>query len=661
MTGLATVRAGTGNVQRSLLRLLAGDATAEHLSAAVDAALAGSPLDRAAAEELREDLRFSLLIRSELVQRRGRERELSALFETAGDLASIRDVEQVLRAIVARARLLLESETAYLMLIDTDAGDTYMRVGAGTITRQFMQVRLPLGAGLGGLVAQDRCPYSTPDYLVDHRFDHHPDVDSAVGDEGLVAILGVPLTVGDRLLGVLFAADRHERSYTQQQIALLASMANHAAVAIENARLLRDTQLALRELAEAKAVIESHSREVERSVDAHERLTGVVLQGGGLTEVAATLGEVLDGSVMVVAPTGQLLACGGGPVDDFDARVAGAAEATASSALWHELLGLLGAAEHTGRTVRGDLGGGWLEPRWIAPVLAGGEPLAYLVLASRRSVAGVDIRTLERAAQVTALLLLRERASAEAEERARGDLLNDLLDALPPDPESVRRRCALLGLDPDSRYVLVVARAEGSDPARVLAAAAALARAGGGLAAERGGDAVLLLPGAEPCAAARSVREQLGRRLHTCITVAADEPRALLENTAGSYRRMRRCVQVVLGLGRAGAAVTGEQIGFFGLLFDESATRLERFVSDKLTPVLDYDEEHRTDLVPTLAEYLAAGRRHRVTAERMHIHPNTLYQRLQRISELSGIDFEDADQVLELHLALRLRQLQLSP
>lgn len=637
------------------MRLLASDASGERLSALVEGYLSAAPLDAELVAELHEDLRCSLLIKNELEERRRREHELAALFETAGDLTSIHDVEQVLRAIVQRGRNLLASDTAYLMLVDEEAGDTYMRVGDGVITRVFSQVRLPLGGGLGGLVAQQACPYSTTHYLADPRFDHHASVDGAVEEEGLIAILGSPLMLGDRLLGVLFVADRHVREYSRQETALLLSLANQAAIALENARLLRESQLALSELARAKAVIEDHSREVERSVEAHERLAAVVLGGGSLHEVAETLAEVLDGTILVIALTGRVLTSGGEPVDDLDEQLF---EHQIRGSIPHDLLGSLGEVERNRQTLRIELSG-WLQPRWITPIVAGGEVLACLVLASRRSLAPVDVRTFERAAQVTALLLVWQRSAAEAEQRARGDLVNDLLAPAPLAPESVRRRCDLIGVRPEIEYSLVVVRA-GQDPQhRCARAAYVLASELNGLAGQHDAGVVLLLPGLLPGEAAELVRRRLHHQLRSTVTAGADGPVTLVTDLQPCYERARRCVGLLLGLGRSGASAAAGDLGVYGLLFGETRPdELRRFVDGRLRALVEYDEEHGTDLLPTLSAYLATGRRHTVTAQQLHIHVNTLYQRLHRIGELAEFDFEDPDAVVEVHLALRMWQLQ---
>jgi len=78
---------------------------------------------------------LALRVRSELEGRRRREAELSALFETAHDLAGLRDLDAVLQAIVQRARSLLGTDVAYLSLNDPARGDTYMRVTEGSVTR----------------------------------------------------------------------------------------------------------------------------------------------------------------------------------------------------------------------------------------------------------------------------------------------------------------------------------------------------------------------------------------------------------------------------------------------------------------------------------------------------------------------------------------------
>ena len=74
-------------------------------------------------------------------------------------------------------------------------------------------------------------------------------------------------------------------------------------------------------------------------------------------------------------------------------------------------------------------------------------------------------------------------------------------------------------------------------------------------------------------------------------------------------------------------------------------------------PLLDHDRERQRDLAPTLETYLEQARHHARTCEVLHIHANTLYQRLDRITEVLGPQWKEPGRALELQVALRLHRL----
>ncbi|GAB3891316.1 hypothetical protein GCM10029964_064280 [Kibdelosporangium lantanae] len=310
MTMAPTMSDHVTSALRRLLELLADDASADDIGSVIAEARGVRPDEFA---EIEKGAWLAMRVHRTLRQHRRREAELTALFDTASDLAALRDLDAVLQSIVRRARLLLGTDTAYLTLPDEQAGDTYMRVTDGSVSPLFQALRVPLGKGLGGLVAQTSNPYASPEYQVDERFDHTSTINTAVEDEGLVAILGVPLLLGSstreggKVIGVLFAADRTARSFSPDEVALLCSLAAHAAIAIDTARALADTRLAMAELADANAVIRDHAAAVQRAEEVHDRLTDLVLNGGATTDVTAALEELLNAAVTVHDPTGHQL------------------------------------------------------------------------------------------------------------------------------------------------------------------------------------------------------------------------------------------------------------------------------------------------------------------------------------------------------------------
>ncbi|MEU6718518.1 helix-turn-helix domain-containing protein [Nonomuraea sp. NPDC046802] len=603
------------------LELLAREASAvEFEGPIIEARAAGA--DPATIEALEQAKVEALKVRALLKRRARREAELSALYDTAGDLAALRDLDAVLEAIVHRAKQLLATDIAYMTLHDPERGDTYMRVTDGSISAKFQALRLAMGAGLGGLVAQTATPYATADYFADARFRHKDDIDEAVKEEGLVAILGVPLRLGQRVIGVLMAANRSARPFHQEEVSLLASLAAHAAVAIDNARLLQETRNALEELSQAHRTLREHGAAVERAALAHDRMTSLVLRGGGIEDVASVVTDVLGGSLAVLDDLGRAIT---GEVGELDAGVFEAAQA--SRAL--------------GRTVRrGDL--------LIASVDVGGEPLCTLILRSDDA----DGRILERAALVCALMLLFRRSVAEAEGRVRGELLDDLISR--PDSPGLADRARRLGVDLSAPHVLVVARHEGQRE-RAAFWASSQAALGHGLAAGRAGEVVLLLPGENAGAVAQRVAAELTASLHSPATAGASRT-SLTGDVPGAYQEARRCAEALIALGRSGEGAGAAELGFVGLLVGDGRD-VRGFVTRVLGPVLDYDARRGTALAGTLAAYFGTGGSPSRTAEAMHIHVNTVTQRLDRIGRLLGDGWQEPERALEIQLALRLNRL----
>ncbi len=620
---------------RAFLELLARDAPAadfdEPIRAAKEAGLAFEEVAQLEAVQL-----LALQVRGVLEHRRRREAELSALYETVGDLAALHDVDAVLAAIVRRARLLLGTDVAYLTLIDVGRGDTYMRVTDGSVSARFQRVRLAMGTGLAGLVAQTKTPYSTSNYFADKRFRHTTDIDDAVVDEGLTAILGVPLLLGTRVIGVLLAANRTERPFAHEEVALLASLAAHAAVAIDNARLLADMQQTLSELAEASRLISEQKTSVERAADAHDRLADLVLAGGDVQAVADAVAEVLGGELLLLDAGGRVLAqtgaTGGAPPDSLDEA--------------------LRMARASGRAVAvGD--------RWVAPVLAGGERLGALLLDGRAELAGADRRIFERAALVAALLLLFERTVADAEARVRGELLHDLLTtALGRNPEALRTHARRFGLDLDVEHAVVVVHTVDTAARQRLAfAAAQLAHGHGGLAGELAGEVVLLVRDGAPGDVARRCAKELGTALGGSVTAGAGGPALGQGQLVEAYRQARRCVAVLRDLGREGSGASLDDLGFIGLVLGEQGD-VAGFVRSTLGPVLDYDARRGTKLLETLAVYFTHGGNLSRAKDDLHVHVNTVTQRLDRIARLLGEDWQSPQRSLEVQVALQLQRLR---
>ncbi|GGK70182.1 helix-turn-helix domain-containing protein [Ornithinimicrobium pekingense] len=571
---------------------------------------------------------------------RRRESELSALFDTVADLAALKDLDDVLEAIVRRARTLLGCDVSYLSLNDDEAGETYMRITQGIHSEEFRNVRLGFGEGLGGLVAQTARPYATADYFSDDRFNHTGTIDSAVGSEELTAILGVPLLLGRTVIGVLYAANHDARPFSREDVDLLTSFAAHAAVALDNARRIEQTDAALAELEQTGRLLRRNVESVQRAADAHDRLAHVVLQGGSLQDVATELQDVLQQHVHIIDSRGSMLAA-----SDLD------------RAPTEEELGLVARALDDNRAHVED-------GVSIAPVWAGGAPLAAVLL--RGEVDDSGRRILERAASTAALLMVVQRSAAESQSRLRGDLLLDIVVGR-AGPGSLAARASLLGTDLSEPHAVLVV--DGADP-QLVQLVGDLAASRAGLSAEVGERLVVVVPDGDPVEVGRSVVQRAGgagggvvpgRAAGTARTVGrarptvgAAGPVTGVEGLRAAYHEATRCLDALLALGRRGDVADAATLGFVGLLLGRGDPG--DHVRARLGPVLDYDELRGTSLVETLEAWLAEDRHLSRTGDRLHVHPNTVTQRLDRVGQLLGDGWQSPGRLLELALALQLRR-----
>ncbi|MFD3545494.1 helix-turn-helix domain-containing protein [Streptomyces sp. NPDC058655] len=610
---------------RQLLDLLAQGAPLDRFGGPAEAAREANASDADAAA-IAEATGVALRIGRTLSQHRRREVELAALFDTAGDLAALRDLDAVLRAITHRAKLLLGTDVTYLSLNDDEAGDTYMRVTDGCVSAAFQQVRLGMGEGLGGLVAETARPYTTGDYREDTRFKHTTPIDSAVTEEGLRAILGVPLRLGTRVIGVLYAADRTARTFTPDEVALLSSLADHAAIAIDSARLLEETRSALVDLNEASQTIEAHSQAMRRAEDAHDRLTDLVLRGGDIAEVATAIGTVLQGGTLIHDADGAELARAGADPQPPSAQAVATSRAGGRAV-----------------PVRGT---------WVCAVLAGHELLGSIALTGRADLGEADRRLFERASVVTALLLLLRRSVAEAEDRVRGELLGDLLTRA-ADSTSLSARARRLKVNLGHPHSVFVLRAETAPRQRLLAAAARTAQTRRGLAGLHHDDVVLVCPSDTPSACARALAEELRHTVGAPVTVGAAGPVTGPPGFADAHAEARRCLAALRALGHDGAGSALADLGFLGVLLGDQ-TDLGGYVRQTVGAVMEYDARRGTELVHTLQVYFSVGMSQSRAREALHVHINTVVQRLDRVGQLLGADWQTPERVLEIQLALRI-------
>ena len=182
---------------------------------------------------------------------------------------------------------------------------------------------------------------------------------------------------------------------------------------------------------------------------------------------------------------------------------------------------------------------------------------------------------------------------------------------------------------------------------------------GGGAA---GAEVLLLVPGGEEAVAARaadSVLRELQAGLPGCTFAVgrsriAEDPSDLAR--AASEALLAANVAEGGGFDPAHPALAFEQTGAYRLLLStmsDNPRELQRFYAETVEPLVAYDEQYETELVRTLETFLDADGNVAGTAQRLFTHRHTIYYRLERVRELSGLDVGSSDGREKLSLGLK--------
>jgi signal transduction histidine kinase len=174
--------------------------------------------------------------------------QLKRLVELSVILNSTLDLDALLQLITATATELLDCEAASILLYDEKNPRLFFATATGSDPVKLAEIPVPIENSLAGTI------FRTNRHIILNNVEQDPRHYSLVSDHikfKVKSLLGVPMPIKDRTVGVLEAVNKHNGVFDEHDAALLAVTAAHAAIAINNARLLRTTQRALENVKES--------------------------------------------------------------------------------------------------------------------------------------------------------------------------------------------------------------------------------------------------------------------------------------------------------------------------------------------------------------------------------------------------------------------------
>lgn len=172
----------------------------------------------------------------EISQLRSRVSKLSSLIEVSIIINSTLDLDELVNLVMEKAQTVMQAEASAVMLVNEESGFLECQVALGEVGRQVQEtIKLKIGEGIAGWVAQTGEPVIVPDAQKDPRFANRVDKETGFITR---SILAVPLIVKDKVIGVAEVINRLDgEAFDEENLDLFSTFGRQVALAIENAKM----------------------------------------------------------------------------------------------------------------------------------------------------------------------------------------------------------------------------------------------------------------------------------------------------------------------------------------------------------------------------------------------------------------------------------------
>lgn len=479
---------------------------------------------------------------------------------------------------------------------------------------------------------------------------------------GIRNTLMVPLEVENRRIGVLQAYNKISGPFTQEDKETLMYLAAHLAVLIENVSLYEREKKMFEALDKLTQKTVTYQNRLEKLLKTHNQLIGKVFSGAGLQVIIRSLSDLLQAPVIV---------------EDNYYTILGASESVVDTRCSLKYLPgkkkIIDCAFQAGQIARCSYNYLGIEYiRVIAPIGDPQQLLGYLSVLMDLSQAESYLQNMAigQGAAVLALEIMKEKIKKEIEARYQRDLLDDLLNGTYGRNESLLQQTEVLGYHFNLPTIVAIAgfNKHGKKIHCAEIQSQFIIRMfedvfPGSSFTKRKNNLVFLLPmktclnNRELMVKFKEIRDQsISRYPNIIMTLGIGKVCRELSDYQESYQQARTALQVSKPDGPQ--IVFYEELGIFKFLAEITNQKdLSEFVYSILGPLLNYDPQKSEIYIETLEVYLRTRNSLQETAQTLHIHLGTVKYRLRRIREILDVDYNDAETVFNLQVALRVMRL----
>lgn len=597
-------------------------------------------------------LLFYLSYTQQMIQTK--EAELETWVESIRKTTSSLDLDELLTNIVSNALTFIPvMDAGYLQLYDPETELLVPKAAVG-FNENIQSFKVKIGESITGKVFQEGQPilfdrkeeiYQAMSNLSKDNYLHlHTSIDATY----LKALISVPISMGEQRIGVMTVHQfNKEGKLTDRDLNLLQGFAAQAAIAIHNAQLYTELKIRFEEAFELSEQLKEKNQFLLKRNDIHKTLTQLSLQNKGTETIILEVNRMMDRTVSIIDflnveyyPKKQI------PHPPFSMEEIAKIFSQRKKPVYVDL------SDQTSH--------------YLYPILSGTVFLGCFIVPMTRPLSQLDRITMEQGGAILALELVKKQTLTEVYYKKTHEFFNEILQN--KDPQLLLAKGKELGVNLSSFLSVAIFEITAYQDLQTLEAnihrLSSIIKKGlptiDLLVFGFHNKVTLLISLKDPSRIAevtglfRSILAEWESSEGPPLSVGISTPHEGLQHIAKSYDEASKTLSYLANRNRTGL-MRYEEIGINRLFLNQQTHEIQHFLQEILSPLWT-EKAKSNDLEKTLFTYIASNRSAVHTAEKLHIHINTFYQRLKKIEELLNLNFNDPDDFLTILLACHLRE-----
>jgi sugar diacid utilization regulator len=594
---------------------------------------------------------FYLFHTKEIIERK--DNELYNLINSIHSITSSLDLDEVLEKIISNALKVIPAAEAGLLFLYDQASEKLIPKAPIGFNNTIYNVKFKVGESITGKVFEDgkgRIFNSKKDVYEEMAKYNISTVnfDYITAGKSPEAAMCVPVSIEDKRIGVMIIHQwKQKKVFVDHDLQLLQGFAEQAAIAIQNAKYYTVANQRLVEVTVLSKELQEKNMQLQKRYEVHQALISISLQNQGFEKIIYELNHMIKPSISFF--------------NALENKFCSSKRTQPPFSIFEMKIMFMEKRNSLHVTVSDYDNNSYL----LYPIYNGIAFLGCFIVHLSEPLSKSDQMTLEQGSSVLALELVKKQTITEIFYKKRHEQFQSLLSY--KDNEHLLQQANEIGINISSYCFIAIFEIPVYSDLHLLEIEIHQ------LVSKIKNELVIsdkfiygfhnkitLLASSIELddlnhiqTKIHYIREEYKKSNNSLFRGGISSTYKGLKNVKKCYDEATKTLSYLADRNR-NDIICYEDIGLNRLFLNQSSQEIEQFVHDVLSPLWS-DNDRNKDLEKTLLSYIEYNRSATKTANDLHIHINTLYQRLKKIEDLLQIDFQNNEDVLKIQLACHLK------